>query len=79
MKLQQKFKNKNILITGAGGSIGSAWLNLLGAKVTGISLDVLEEPSHFSASDMRNDIEDKREDIRNYNQIEKAKYPDRNA
>lgn len=74
MKLQQKFKNKNILITGHTGFKGvwlSAWLNLLGAKVTGISLDVLEEPSHFSASDMRNDIEDKREDIRNYNQIEK--------
>lgn len=74
MKLQQTFKNKNILITGHTGFKGvwlSAWLNLLGAKVTGISLDVLEEPSHFSASDMCNDIEDKREDIRNYNQIEK--------
>jgi len=74
VKLQQTFKNKNILITGHTGFKGvwlSAWLNLLGAKVTGISLDVLEEPSHFSASDMCNDIEDKREDIRNYNQIEK--------
>ena len=74
MKLQTKFKNKNVLITGHTGFKGvwlSAWLNLLGAKVTGVSLDALEEPSHFSASEMQNQICDKREDIRNYPQIEK--------
>ena len=41
----RKFKNKKILITGHNGFKGSwltIWLNLLGAKVVGISLKIMK-------------------------------------
>ena len=47
----RKFKNKKILITGHNGFKGSwltIWLNLLGAKVVGISLKNNEKYNHFN-------------------------------
>ena len=44
------FKNKKIIVTGHTGFKGSwltAWLVLLGAKVTGISNNIPTKPSHF--------------------------------
>ena len=44
------FKNKKILITGHTGFKGSwltAWLLKMGAKITGISLNIPTQPSHF--------------------------------
>ena len=45
-----RFKNKKIIITGHTGFKGS-WLtlglNLLGAKIIGISIDKPSKPSHF--------------------------------
>ena len=48
----QIFKNKKVLITGHTGFKGSwlaLWLNLLGAKVIGISNKIMTEPSHYKA------------------------------
>ena len=45
-----RFKNKKIIITGHTGFKGSwltLWLNLLGAKIIGISIDKPSKPSHF--------------------------------
>ena len=42
MQFKNVYKNKKILITGLSGFKGTwlaFWLNLLGAKVTGISFD----------------------------------------
>ena len=47
----RKFKNKKILITGHNGfkvSWLTIWLNLLGAKVVGISLKNNEKYNHFN-------------------------------
>jgi len=61
------FKNKTVLITGHTGFKGgwlSIWLNNLGAKVVGVSVDIPTTPSNFSASLIANVIEDHRIDIR---------------
>lgn len=61
------FKNKVILITGTTGFKGSwlsAWLDHLGARVVGISLDVPSKPSNFIASSIGSIIEDHRIDVR---------------
>ena len=44
------FKNKRILVTGHTGFKGSwlvTWLNLLGSKVMGVSLDPAKGDNHF--------------------------------
>jgi CDP-glucose 4,6-dehydratase len=64
----KKFKNKTVLITGHTGFKGSwlcAWLNLLGAKVVGLSIDIPSKPSLFSSSMLGSMVEDHRLDIRN--------------
>jgi CDP-glucose 4,6-dehydratase len=69
------FSNKTVVITGHTGFKGSwltAWLNQLGAKVTGIALDPPTSPSHFEAANMANAISDLRIDIRNRVTIEDA-------
>lgn len=51
MKKYKIFKNKKILITGYNGFKGSwlsIWLNLLGAKVVGISLYENNKNNHFN-------------------------------
>ena len=72
------FKNKKVLVTGHTGFKGSwlsLWLNILGAKVIGISNKVPTKPSHYESikdcffKDLRIDIRDKdsiKEIIRNY-------------
>ena len=63
---KNKFKNKNVLITGHTGFKGSwlvAWLKLLGANITGISVDVPTNPSHFVKAKLSRLMVDKRKDI----------------
>ena len=67
MSFQSIFKEKTILITGHTGFKGSwlaVWLNLLGAKVIGVSLDHPSQPSHFESANLKEIIEDHRLDIR---------------
>ena len=63
----KQYKNKKVLVTGHTGFKGSwltLWLKLLGAKVTGLSLDVPTKPSHFEAVKLKNKINHKKKDIR---------------
>jgi CDP-glucose 4,6-dehydratase len=67
MMLQKVFNNKSVLVTGHTGFKGSwliAWLQSLGAKVTGIALDPPTSPSHFLAANLADGIIDLRVDIR---------------
>lgn len=75
MYFEKAFKGKTVIITGHTGFKGSwltAWLNKLGAKVVGIALDPPTEISHFSAANLKDDIEDLRIDIRDRNTLESA-------
>ena len=57
----KRFKNKKVIITGHTGFKGSwlsLWLVNLGAKVTGLSIDVPSKPSHFKAINLQKRIED---------------------
>jgi len=65
--LQDTFNGKTVLITGHTGFKGSwlsTWLNLIGAKVVGCSIDIPSEPSNFVASNMEDFTDDNRLDIR---------------
>ena len=60
------FKGAKILVTGHTGFKGSwlsLWLKHLGAKVSGVSIEIPSEPSHFNAAKMSDQIEDYRLDI----------------
>ena len=49
------FKGKSVLVTGHTGFKGSwlcLWLNRLGARVTGLSLEPPTMPSHFVESEV---------------------------
>ena len=62
------FKNKRVLVTGHTGFKGSwlvSWLNILGSKVMGISLDPPNGENHFKSLKKNLNIIDKRGDIRN--------------
>jgi CDP-glucose 4,6-dehydratase len=75
MYFEKAFKGKTVIITGHTGFKGSwltAWLNKLGAKVVGIALDPPTEISHFSATNLKDDIEDLRIDIRDRIRLESA-------
>jgi CDP-glucose 4,6-dehydratase len=70
----KQYKNKKVLVTGHTGFKGSwltLWLKLLGAKVTGLSLDVPTKPSHFEAVKLKNKINHKKKDIRNLKELKK--------
>ena len=61
------FRGKTVLVTGHTGFKGSwltAWLNLLDAKVIGISMDLPSEPCNFYASNLGKIVHDHRIDIR---------------
>ena len=50
MNFKKHFAGKKIIVTGHSGFKGSwltLWLNSLGAKVIGISLDTPTKPSHI--------------------------------
>jgi CDP-glucose 4,6-dehydratase len=61
------FKNKKILITGHTGFKGSwlsIWLTHLGAKVVGVSNNIVGSPSNFLVSEISKVVDDYRFDIR---------------
>ena len=65
-KILKKFKNKKIIVTGHTGFKGSwlsLWLYLSGAKVMGLSNEILTEPSHFKSIKLSNKIISKKVDI----------------
>ena len=52
LKELKYFKNKRVLITGHTGFKGSwlvYWLNLYGAKIVGVSNQIVSSPSNFSS------------------------------
>jgi CDP-glucose 4,6-dehydratase len=66
MTIRTLFQNKSVLVTGHTGFKGSwltAWLQSLGAKVTGISLAPPTDPSHFIAARIADEMIDLRIDI----------------
>jgi len=66
------YKNKNVLITGHTGFKGSwlsAWLNMLGANVIGLSDKVPTTPSLFEAAKIHDEVIDIRGDIRDYDTL----------
>ena len=68
MRLYNFFKNKKVLVTGHTGFKGSwlvTWLNILGCKVMGISLNPVKGDNHFRILKKDLNIIDKRGDIRN--------------
>lgn len=68
------FKNKRILVTGHTGFKGSwlvTWLNLLGSKVMGVSLDPAKGDNHFKILKKNLVVIDKRGDIRNEKYLKK--------
>ena len=72
---KKKFKNKKVLVTGHTGFKGSwlvSWLVLLGAEVTGLSIDIPTNPSHFRAIKLQNKINHKKMDIRNLKLLKKT-------
>ncbi len=67
------FSGKTVLVTGHTGFKGSwlsVWLNMLGAKVVGLGLAANTEPSCFELLNISNDIDDRRLDIRDRDQVE---------
>ena len=73
-KLKKKFFNKKIIITGHTGFKGSwlaFWLNLLGAKVVGVSDQIQTKPSFFQACKLQKNIKHNILDIRDYKKLKK--------
>lgn len=66
MRLNQ-FAGKKVLVTGHTGFKGtwlSLWLTQMGARVSGVSLGVQTEPSHFAAAGLAGRVQDYCLDIR---------------
>lgn len=66
------YQNKKIIVTGHTGFKGSwlvAWLQMLGARVVGISLEPNTDPSHFSLLDLS--MESHFVDIRDNEKVKK--------
>jgi CDP-glucose 4,6-dehydratase len=75
MIFENAYNNKTVIVTGHTGFKGTwlaAWLHQLGAKVVGLALDPPTEPSHFSAINLKDDINDLRIDIRDRYELESA-------
>ncbi len=77
--MSEEFKNiyrgKTVLVTGHSGFKGSwlsLWLNQLGAKVVGISIDIPSEPSNFKVSGLEDSIESHFIDIRDFELLTKV-------
>ena len=71
--LHKQFKKKTVIITGHTGFKGSwltAWLNLLEAKVIGISNGYVSSPSHYKILKLKK-VYNKKIDIRNFYSIKK--------
>ena len=68
------FKIKNVLVTGHSGFKGSwlcSWLDILGAKVFGISLKPSTSPSHFEAINLESSINNNFIDITDFKSLSK--------
>ena len=68
--LKKNFKGKKVLITGHTGFKGSwltVWLNILGAKVIGVSYNFPSLPNHYQLLNLSQKIFNKNLDIRNLN------------
>ena len=75
MTLFNAFNGPKVLITGHTGFKGSwlsLWLKQLGANVTGISIDIPSEPSHFDAANLSGMIDDHRVDIRDSESVRRT-------
>tara|TARA_X000000950_G_C13859870_1_gene638239 strand:+ start:695 stop:1768 length:1074 start_codon:yes stop_codon:yes gene_type:complete len=72
LDLKKIYKGKKVLITGHTGFKGSwliTWLNLLGAKVVGVSTGQVSKPSHFNLLNISPKIRNYYFDINNFNKI----------
>ena len=68
------YKNKRVIITGHTGFKGSwitKWLITLGAKVTGISLNVPTKPSHFKSLKIEKKINNYFFDLKDFKKLKK--------
>jgi len=75
MKIQNDFKNKTVLITGHTGFIGtwmSLWLNSLGAKVIGYSLNPSTKPSIFEIVKLKKNITHIVGDVTNFKKLQQT-------
>ena len=72
--LTNQYKGAKVLVTGHTGFKGTwlcLWLLQLGAKVSGVSIDVPSEPSHFVSAGLNNKIQDYRIDVRDGKKLKK--------
>ena len=72
--LSNQYKGAKVLVTGHTGFKGTwlcLWLLQLGAKVSGVSIDVPSEPSHFVSAGLNNKIQDYRIDVRDGKKLKK--------
>jgi CDP-glucose 4,6-dehydratase len=72
--LIKNFKNKKVLITGHTGFKGSwlaMWLNILGARVVGISNNFPSSPNHYKLLNLDKKVLSKNLDIRNLQALKK--------
>ena len=70
--LSDAYKGKTVLITGHTGFKGgwlTLWLESLGAKIIGYSLDPPTNPSFFQETGLKNFITDIRGDISHKNKV----------
>ena len=75
MEFSNIFKGKKVIVTGHTGFKGSwlsLWLNILGAKVIGLSIDIPSNPSHFKVTKLQNKINHRKIDIRNLKILKKT-------
>lgn len=73
--MKKHFYKKKVLITGHTGFKGSwlsLWMNLMGAKVLGISNKNISNPSNFQVLNLKKKIRSKKIDISQYNLINKT-------
>lgn len=71
--LKKFFKKKKIIITGHTGFKGSwltAWLDLLGAQIVGISNGLSSSPSHYKLLKLKR-VKNQTIDIRDFNSVKK--------
>lgn len=72
---REAFASRRCLVTGHTGFKGawlSLWLDRLGARVTGLALDPPSQPNLFEAAAVGQAIEDRRADLRNFEEVAAA-------
>lgn len=75
--INKKFwKNKNVLITGHTGFKGgwlSVWMNILGARISGYSINPLTKKNFFESAEIKDIfVKDYRKNIKDYTSLEKC-------